>query len=253
MSFREGWSAVSTAFFHNFDGFVQLFSGLGEIVKLSAPVHLFSHSPTAPDPTEDPSLQNSGFLKQFFSCDAVEVFVFALGFRRLVAKKFDGSIFRKKVGRPQVNAELESLIVKFAEENPSWGYDRIEGALSNLGYRVSDQTVGNILKRNGIPPVPNRTQDTTWSKFIKDHQDVLAACDFFTVEVITPVGLITYYVLFFINIGSRKVHIAGITTHPNERWMVGDSYLNVNIFFMIEIPSSAGLFGQLLQKWVSNQ
>ena len=140
-------------------------------------------------------------------------------FRRLVAKKFDGSMFRKKVGRPKTNHELESLIVKFAEENQSWGYDRIAGALSNLGFDVSDQTVGNILKKHGIPPVSNRTQETTWSKFIKNHQDVIAACDFFTTEVITPVGLITYYVLFFIHIGSRKVYIAGITPHPNEAWM----------------------------------
>ncbi len=138
-------------------------------------------------------------------------------FRKLVAKKFDGSKFRKKAGRPRIDYELESLILKFAEENPSWGYDRLSGALSNLGYQVSDQTVGNILKRNGIPPVPNRTQDTTWSKFIKNHQNVLAACDFFTAEVVTPVGLITYFVLFFIHIGSRKVYIAGITPHPNER------------------------------------
>ena len=140
-------------------------------------------------------------------------------FRRLVAKKFDGSMFRKYAGRPRINRELESLIIKFAEENPSWGYDRIIGALSNLGYEVSDQTVGNISKRNGIPPVPNRNQNTTWSSFIKNHQDVIAACDFFTTEVITPFGLITYYVLFFIHIGSREVHIAGITPHPNERWM----------------------------------
>jgi homeodomain-containing protein len=117
-------------------------------------------------------------------------------FRRLVAKKFDGSKNRKKVGRPRVDHKLESLIIKFAQENPSWGYDRIVGSLSNLGYEVSDQTVGNILKRNGIPPAPNRTQETTWSKFIKNHQDVIAACDFFTTEVITPVGLITYYVCF---------------------------------------------------------
>jgi Homeodomain-like domain len=140
-------------------------------------------------------------------------------FRRLVAKKFDGSKNRKKVGRPRVDHKLESLIIKFAQENPSWGYDRIVGSLSNLGYEVSDQTVGNILNRNGIPPAPNRTQETTWSKFIKNHQDVIAACDFFTTEVITPVGLITYYVPFFIHIGSRKIHIAGITPHPNEAWM----------------------------------
>ena len=140
-------------------------------------------------------------------------------FRKLVAKKFDGSKFRKTVGRPRINYELESLILRIAEENPTWGYDRIVGALSNLGYKVSDQTIGNVLMRNGIPPVPNHVQDTTWSNFIKNHQDVIAACDFFTTEVITPFGLITYYVLFFIHIGSRKVHIAGVTQHPNEAWM----------------------------------
>ena len=140
-------------------------------------------------------------------------------FRRLVAKKFDGSMFRKYAGRPRINRELESLIIKFAEENPSWRYDRIVGALSNLGYKVSDQTVGNILKGNGIPPVPSRTQETSWSKFIKNHQDVIAACDFFTTEVVTPAGLITYYILFFIHLGSRRIHIAGVTPNPNETWM----------------------------------
>ncbi len=77
-------------------------------------------------------------------------------FRRLVAKKFDGSKFRKRAGRPRVDHKLESLIIKFAQENPSWGYDRIAGALSNLGYEVSDQTVGNILKKNGIPSAQER-------------------------------------------------------------------------------------------------
>jgi homeodomain-containing protein/integrase-like protein len=140
-------------------------------------------------------------------------------FRRLAAKKFDGSMFRKRVGRPRIDHKLESLIVKLAEENSGWGYDRIVGALTNLGYDLSDQTIGNILKRNGIPPVPSRTQDTTWATFIKSHQKVIAACDFFTTEVITPSGLMTYYVLFFIHLGSRRIHIAGVTPHPNEVWM----------------------------------
>ena len=140
-------------------------------------------------------------------------------FRRLVVKKFDGSMFQKRIGRPPITPEVESLIVRFAEENPSWGYDRIVGALSNLGYNVSDQSVGNILKKNGIPPAPNRSQETTWTKFIKSHQKIIAACDFFTTEIITPAGLITYYVLFFIKLGSREVYIAGITPHPNEEWM----------------------------------
>ena len=140
-------------------------------------------------------------------------------FRRLVAKKFDGSSYRKTFGRPPISLELEHLILQFAEENPGWGYDRISGALSNLGYKISDQSVGNILKSNGIPPAPERDQDITWATFIKNHQDVIAACDFFSTEVITPAGLITYYVLFFIHLGSRKVHIAGVTPHPNEEWM----------------------------------
>jgi hypothetical protein len=139
-------------------------------------------------------------------------------FRRLVAKKFDGSMFRKKMGRPRVDYKLESLIVKLAEENPGWGYDRIVGALTNLGYDSSDQTVGNILKRNAIQPAPDRDQDTTWATFIKSHQNVIAACDFFTTEVITPVGLITYYVLFFIKLGSREVHIAGVTPAWSKKY-----------------------------------
>ncbi|MCP4711928.1 MAG: hypothetical protein GY869_25185 [Planctomycetes bacterium] len=99
---------------------------------------------------------------------------------------------------------------------PTWGYDRIAGALANLGHKVSDQTVGNILEENGIPPTPEREPGILWSNFIKSHEEVLAACDFFTVEVITPVGLVTYYVLFVINIGSRELHIAGVTPYPTQ-------------------------------------
>lgn len=107
-------------------------------------------------------------------------------FRELVAKKFDGSNNRKKVGRPKTDYELEELVISFARENPDWGYDRITGALLNLGYGISDQTVGNILKRNGIAPSSFRKQNVSWEEFIRSHEDVLAACDFFTAEVITP-------------------------------------------------------------------
>ncbi len=81
--------------------------------------------------------------------------------RTLIAKKFDGSEFRKYPGKPKINAELENLVIRFAEENPSWGYGRIAGALSNLGFKICKQSVGNILDRNGIPPAPNRARDTT--------------------------------------------------------------------------------------------
>jgi len=118
--------------------------------------------------------------------------------RRLVAKKFDGSKNRQYPGRPRIDADIEELVVRIAEENKSWGYDRIVGALANLGHQVSDQTVGNILKRYGIVPAPQREKTTTWKEFIRSHMDVFAATDFFTAEVWTHGGLVTYYVLFFI-------------------------------------------------------
>src|ERR671923_1158603 len=119
-----------------------------------------------------------------------------------------------------MDKELEDLVVRIARENRSWGYERIAGALAHLGYDISDQTVGNILKRRGLPPAPERKTTTTWKEFIRTHLDVLVATDFFTAEVWTLGGLVTYYVLFFIHLGSRKIHVAGVTPHPNERWML---------------------------------
>src|SRR5438874_4431038 len=140
--------------------------------------------------------------------------------RKLVAQKFDGSQQRPSPGRPTIDQELEALIVRIAQENRSWGYDRIVGALANLGLTVSAQTVGNVLKRHGIAPAPERKTTTTWKEFIRTHMDVLVATDFFTAEVWTVGGLVTYYVLFFLHLGSREIHVAGITPHPNEAWMV---------------------------------
>jgi putative transposase len=140
--------------------------------------------------------------------------------RTLVAQKFDGSQQRKAPGRPTIAQELEALIVRIAQENRSWGYDRIVGALANLGLTVSAQTVGNVLKRHGIAPAPERKTTTTWKEFIRTHMEVLVATDFFTAEVWTLGGLVTYYVLFFLHLGSRQVHLAGVTPHPNEAWMV---------------------------------
>ena len=139
--------------------------------------------------------------------------------RKLAANKFDGSARRKSPGRPRVEKELEDLVVKMAKENRGWGYDRLAGALAHLGYEISDQTVGNILKRRGIPIAPERRETTTWKAFIRTHMDVLWATDFFTTEVWTLGGLVTYYILFFIHVESRQVHIAGVTPHPNETWM----------------------------------
>ena len=142
-------------------------------------------------------------------------------YHRLVAHKFDGSRAHRhrRPGRPPIDKEVEELIVRMAKENRSWGYDRIVGALANLGYRVSDQTVGNVLRRHGIAPAPERKRTTTWAEFIRTHLALLAGTDFFTVEVLTWRGVVTYYVLFFIHLESRRVDIAGITDHPNEQWM----------------------------------
>jgi Homeodomain-like domain/Integrase core domain len=100
-------------------------------------------------------------------------------YRKLVARKFDGSKSRRYPGRPKIDHDIELLIVRIAKENSGWGYDRIVGAMANLGYTVSDQTVGNILQRSGIPPAPERKRTTTWADFIR----------------------------------------AGMTPHPNEAWM----------------------------------
>ena len=140
-------------------------------------------------------------------------------YRRLIARKFDGSKSRRYPGRPRIDDEIEQWVVRMAKENADWGYDRIVGAMANLGYRLSDQTVGNILQRNGITPAPERKRTTTWADFIRVHMAVLAGTDFFSVEVLTLRGLVTYYVLFFIRLESRRVEVAGITQHPNEAWM----------------------------------
>jgi putative transposase len=140
-------------------------------------------------------------------------------YRKLVANKFDGSRFCRRAGRPRMNKEIERLVVQMAKENPGWGYDRIVGAMANLGHRLSDQTVGNILRRHGLSPAPKRKQAISWKDFIRSHMEVLVGTDFFTVEVLTLKGLVTYYVLFFIHLESRWVSLAGMTPCPGREWM----------------------------------
>ena len=140
--------------------------------------------------------------------------------RQLVAAKWDYNHPSKKgPGRPSVSAEVVQLVLRMTRENPTWGYDRIQGALANLGHTISDTTVGNILKAHGIEPAPERKRQTTWRIFLKAHWDVLGAIDFTTVEVWTKGGLVTFYVLFVIELASRRVHFAGCTPNPQEAWM----------------------------------
>ena len=140
--------------------------------------------------------------------------------RQLVAAKWNYSDRRtKKPGRPPVSEEITQLVLRMARENPTWGYDRIQGALSNLGHEVSDTAVGGILKSRGIEPAPDRKRQTTWRTFLKAHWDVLAAIDFTTVEVWTPTGLVTCYLLFVMEVATRRVCFVGGTRVPDEAWM----------------------------------
>jgi putative transposase len=139
--------------------------------------------------------------------------------RRLVAQKWN-FVERRSPGRPGIMRHISELIVRMAQENPGWGYTRIQGALANLSHKVGRATVANVLKRNGIEPSPERSRRMPWSTFLKAHWKILAASDFLTVEVWTGRGLITYYLLFVISLADRVVHIAGITTRPDESWML---------------------------------
>ena len=131
----------------------------------------------------------------------------------------DSASLRKSVGRPRIDSVVEALVVRMARENRSWGYDRIVGALHNLGYTVSDQTVGNILKRHSIPPAPERKKTTTWSEFIRMHMAVLGATAFFSSSVWSWVRLLVFSVLSFLHGGLRKGSGAGMTFLCHGGWL----------------------------------
>jgi transposase InsO family protein len=122
---------------------------------------------------------------------------------------------KPKGGRPRLSQELEDLIVQMAQENTRWGYGKIEGELLKLGFTVSESAVRNVLKRHHIVPASERGS-SSWRHLMSHYKEQLIACDFFTVETLT---LKTFYVLFFIELGSRKVHLAGVTANPNGIWV----------------------------------
>ena len=139
-------------------------------------------------------------------------------FRKLIAKKYDGSKNRS-AGRPKTAAEIEALIVRMARQNRAWGYTRIRGALYNLGHDIGRNAIKRILHRNGLDPASLRGPVMSWETFLKAHWGAIAATDFFSVEVLTRVGLVRYFVLFIIDLKTRKVEIAGISRQPNGEWM----------------------------------
>ncbi|MFM8502419.1 MAG: integrase core domain-containing protein [Actinomycetota bacterium] len=140
------------------------------------------------------------------------------GHRKLIAQKYDGS-GQRGPGRPRTAGELEVLVVRLAGENRDWGYRRIQGALSNLGHEIARSTIAEILSRHGIEPAPERSRKTTWKEFLSRHWELIVATDFFTVEVWTRRGLQRFLVLFFIELSTRKVEIAGIAPEASGLWM----------------------------------
>ena len=138
--------------------------------------------------------------------------------RRLIAQKYDGTRNRRP-GRPRTAGAIEALVVRMAEENRDWGYRRIQGALSNLGHEIARSTIAEILERHGIEPAPERSRKTTWKEFLTQHWELIVAADFFTIEVWTRRGIQRFFVLFFIELATRKVEIAGIAAAANGLWM----------------------------------
>ena len=135
--------------------------------------------------------------------------------RQLVRRKWTYAR-KKKGGRPRIDQELEELIIRLARENPRWGCGKIEGELIKLGFQVSRTTVQNVLKRHNIEPAPVRNGSIGWRHLMNHYKEQILACDFLTVETIR---LQTIYVLFFIELDSRRVHLAGVTTNPNDIWV----------------------------------
>jgi putative transposase len=118
-------------------------------------------------------------------------------------------------GRPPINARTRELVARLARENPRWGYQRIAGELNKLGLSVSPSTVRRLLARSGLGPAPRRS-GPSWREFLRAQAASVVACDFFTVETAL---LRRYYVLFFIELQTRRVHLAGTTTNPDDRWV----------------------------------
>ena len=136
--------------------------------------------------------------------------------RELIARKW--TYARRRSGRPGVLAEIRRLVLRMATENPSWGYTRIQGALKNVGHRVARSTIASILKAEGIPP--SRERPSSWRTFLRAHWSAVVAADFFTTEVWTARGLVTYYTLFVLELQSRRVHVAGSTPYPDEAFVL---------------------------------
>ncbi len=158
--------------------------------------------------------------------------------RRLIRRHW--TYDRRGPGRPPLDAELQSLVLRLARENPRWGYRRIVGELGKLGLRVSATSVRSLLKRHEVPPAPRRS-GPSWRTFVRAQAHGVIACDFFTVDT---VWLRRFYVLFFIEIATRRVHLAGVTENPHGPWTTQQAR-NLTIWAVLGLTETGfvGLMG----------
>jgi putative transposase len=145
--------------------------------------------------------------------------------RRLVASAW--TYPRHQTGRPPLDKDVQTLILRLAKENPRWGYQRIKGELQRLGVQVSATTIRTTLRHHGLDPAPRRAA-TTWRAFLQQQAAGIVACDFFTVDT---VWLRRLYVLFFIQLGTRQVYLTGVTAHPDGAWVTQQAR---NLLLMLE-------------------
>jgi len=151
--------------------------------------------------------------RSVWSCFLVKPDTLLRWHRRLVAGAW--TYPQRHTGRPRLDEDMQRLIVRLATENPRWGYQRIQGELLQLGVRVSATAIRMTLRRHGLDPAPRRMA-TSWPAFLRQQASGIVACDFFTVET---VWLRRLYVLFFIELDSRRVHLTGVTANPDGRWV----------------------------------
>ena len=139
--------------------------------------------------------------------------------RELVRRKWTFHAARKR-GRPRTSPEVEAFVLRLARENGRWGVDRIQGELLKLGFRIGETTIRAILRRHGVLPAPQRGNGGSWRRLLKHYKEQILACDFFIVETaLLQTVYILFFILFFIEISTRRVYFAGCTTHPTSAWV----------------------------------